>query len=944
MVALSSVMRFSTSLLFALALAASPAGAVPQPPPFAHTKSDLPVDADLRWGTMDNGVRYAVLRHAEPPGRLSMRLHIDAGSLNERENQRGLAHFLEHMAFNGTKNFKPDDLVEVLQNAGIAFGADLNAYTSFDETVYMLDLPKNDAATVDKCFTVLRDWADGMSLLPDQIDKERGVILSEKRDRDSVEMRLMEEQFNVLLPKALVSKRFPIGTEEVISKAPRERFVEFYQGHYSPDRTSVIVVGDFDADAMVAKVKAMFGSMKPLAERKAEPDLGEVVPTGLQFKVFQDNEVKATELSITCAKALKHEQDTKASRTKDMRLAIANAMINRRLEILSKQEGSPILKGSTNAFEFIDFVTLNNLEVVVVDGRWQDALGLAEQSLRRALEHGFTASELKEATAKLLRDYEEAVKTKATRKSSEIAMDIVNSLNDHEVFTSPETDLAWFQDALPLLTVAACHKALCDAWSGDNRFVSITSAKSIDDAPAAMAKAWEKSIATKVTAPAEEGDGKFAYDKVGTPGTIVKRAEIKDLGITQWTLSNGIKVNFKPTDFEKNTIHLLGRFGSGKLSLAKDSGGLDMFASAVFNAGGLEAHSNDELERLFAGKKVGVAFDVGDDAFTLSGSTTREDLGAALTMFCARLQHPGYRVEAERQFRNALPILGMQITMTPEGVFGTRGQRLLMSGDQRFGLDGIKELARHNTAEVKAWLAPALKDAAMEFSVVGDFDPRALEPLLLQTLGALPSRQTTRPDDSAARVVDIVDAGAHRLEYESKVPKALNLVFWPTADRSDIKRTRRLNVLAEVLGDRLRVKIREEMGEAYSPGAGAQASDTWKDYGFIMCYSPGDPSKSTEVIRHIVAIAAELAEKGVTDEELGRALKPILTNIEQQRRSNEYWLETVLAACQEKPEMLDWSREMESDFKGITTGDISALAKQYLVPDRVRSLNVTTVR
>ena len=871
-----------------------------------------------------------------------MSLQVDAGSLMEREEQRGLAHFLEHMAFNGSENFKPDDLVNILQNLGIAFGADLNAFTAFDQTVYMLDLPKNDDETIAKCFTVMRDWAAGLTLPAEEIEKERGVILAEKQSRDSVEMRLMEKQFKAILPEALVTQRFPIGTEEVISGAGRDLFVDFYTRYYSADRTSIVVVGDFDPAVMVEKVKSHFGTIQPRAERAPDPDLGKVVPTGLAFRIFQDNEVKATDVDITCIKPFSPVVDSSAERAKRLRLQMANAMLNRRFEELAKKEGSPIVSANASSSDFLDFVRFTGVSVTVVDDRWEEALGVGEQELRRALEHGFNPSELAEVKANLTRAYEDAVKTKATRKASAIAMSIVSSLNDNTVYSSPETDLELLRAALEEVTPESCAAALREVWEGEDRFVSITTKNEIKGGEKLLEAAWKKSTATAVEPMEDKGEAKFAYDQVGTPGTVVKREVIEDLGITQLVLSNNVRVNLKRTDYKKNEISMLGRFGGGKLTQDKDKPGLDMFAALVMNAGGLEAHSVDDLQRIFAGKKVGVDFSVEDDAFTLGGGTTPEDLELQLKLFCAALLHSGYRPEAERQFRNMLPIMGMQISTTAEGVFGTRGQRLMMGGDKRFGLENVSELGKHTTADVKAWLSEPLAKGALEVSLVGDFDPAAVEPVLLATLGAMPERETSVPEFAEARVVPRLSEGAHRLEYQSKVPKALNLVLWPTADRSDIKLTRRLNVLGEILGDRLRVKIREEMGEAYSPNAGADASDTWKDFGQIMAVSPGDPAKSTEVITKIIAIADDLAKNGVTEDELGRAMKPLLSGIEQQKRSNGYWLGTVLARSQSKPEVLDWAREMEKDYASITKEEVSALAAKFLTADRARTILVTT--
>ena len=931
-------MRPLLALLCATAAAAAPYSA----PPFPHEHSDLPADPSVRWGKLENGVRYALLRNTEPPGRLSLRMRIATGSLNEEENQRGIAHFIEHMAFNGSKHFKAAELIEILQQNGIGFGGDLNAYTGFDETVYMLDLPRTDDELVGKCLLILRDWADGLLLAEDEIDKERGVILAEKRDHDSVEMRLLEEKFKTILPEALVGNRIPIGTEEVIAKAPRERFLAYYTGNYTPERITVVVAGDIDLDAMEKKVREQFDGMVPPTAQQPPPDLGRVKDTGLLFRNFSDNEVKSVDADIVSVRPFTPKPDTKAERARRLPLVLADSMLNRRLEILVKKEGSGVLECQASADEFIKSVEIANISATADGDDWGKALAMAEQELRRALDHGFTPAEFDEAKANLVRAYEEAVKTKATRKSESLAMGLVRSLNGGKVFTSPETELEWLKETLPGVTVEACHNAFKEVWSGGGRAVTVTTKQPLANGEAAIRQAYEASQAVPVEANKTEAGLVFAYKEVGPAGTVAERKEVADLGITQWVLSNRVRVNFKPTDFEKNSIQVLARFGGGKLDQPLDKPGLDVFAQIVFNVGGLVAHSADDLDRLFAGKKLGVEFEVDEDAFTLAGTTTREDLLDQLRLLCAYLRFPGYRDEAERQFRKMLPILAMQMTTTPEGVFGTRGQRVIMGGDPRFGLDDPMKLGTYQTREVKDWLAPFLDQAALEVSIVGDFDPATLEPAVLATLGALPPRQPTRPDYAQARVVPPMAPGPYRLEYQSKIPKALNLVVWPTCDRSDIRKARRLSVLGSVLGDRLRIKIREELGEAYSPRAGSQNSDTFKDVGHVISLSPGDPEKSPEVVARIRAIADDLARDGATEEEFQRALKPVLSNLEVQLRENDYWLGSVLARCQEKPATLDWCRTLKQDFSSVTLEEVNALARDYLGKDRAREIIITT--
>jgi zinc protease len=315
------------------------------PIPLPHENSDIVVDPAVKWGLLDNGLRYAILPNPEPPDRVSMRLFVDAGSLMENDDQQGLAHFLEHMAFNGTKNFPAGEMVEYFQRLGMGFGNHTNAHTSFNETVYKLELPKSDTAMIDEGMKLFRDYADGMQLDPDEIEDERGIILSEKRTRDSVDWRTFVEQIGFAFPDQRVSKRMPIGIEEVINGAPRERFVEFYENWYTPNRMAVIVVGDVEVAEVEPIVKKYFGDM-PVRERRVAPPMGEMSKRGFATHYHHEEEAGETSVSIEVLKPRVNPPDNSERRLYDLHLMIAGQMINRRLERLAKQPDSPVSSAS----------------------------------------------------------------------------------------------------------------------------------------------------------------------------------------------------------------------------------------------------------------------------------------------------------------------------------------------------------------------------------------------------------------------------------------------------------------------------------------------------------------------------------------------------------------------------------------------------------------------
>jgi zinc protease len=910
--------------------------------PWPHSSSDIAADAKTTFGALPNGMRYMIYPNTEPPQRVSVRMHIAAGSLMEAEDQRGVAHFLEHMVFNGSKNFTPDELVPRMQRLGIGFGAHVNAYTSFDETVYMLDLPDLSDETVKLAYTVMRDFADGALLKPEEIDKERGVILSEKISRDSVNYRIMQKQFSQLLPQSLLPNRFPIGTEEVISSAPRERFVDFYSKYYTPQRMTFIVVGDVDPKATEELIKKAFGDLKNPESPGANPDLGKIEPPqGIQSAIFTDKELSSTDISLLSIKPYVVQPDTSEVRASRMPLSVAHSILNRRFQRISKQENTSILSGSASRSPMFQFVDMGSIDVSAKDDNWKDAVKVLEQEFRRALEFGFTDDEINEAKANILNAYEQQLKAAATRKSDALATAIAQSINDRSVFSSPQTDLDLTKKSLAVIDAAACKKAFQEFWQADGYHLILSTKVAPDSSKDELAALYAESAKTAVTAPEQRVSQSFAYTNFGPEGSIAKRNDITDLSISQLELSNGIKVNFKRTDFTKNAISMIARFGNGQLTMPKEKPGLNLLANALYNAGGLGKHSTDELQQILAGKNVDVTLTIGEDAFTLSGKTTPDDLEMQLQLLCASLLDPGYRDEALRQFKAALPMIDQQLKHSQAGP-QTQIEAWMHGNDVRYMMPPTSVLAGYTADDVKQWLTPALTAAPIELSIVGDFSEETLIPLLLKTVGALPKRVVDPTDLSALRVVKTPDAPARRDEtYDSKVAQAVAMVNWKTKGlRDNTKESRRLNILSEILSDRLREEIREKLGASYSPNAGVDGSDALEQYGFISAMSVGKAEDLEKLLEVIITIGDELATKGATADELDRALKPALAAMDKTLRDNSYWLSTVMMRCQEKPEILELARNRKTDYESINLDELNALAKQYLAKDKALKITI----
>ena len=901
-------------------------------PSFPQEGSDLAPDPAARFGKLPNGVRYVVLPNKEPQGRASLRLLVEAGSFHEQENQRGVAHFLEHMAFNGSKRYAPGTLVEFFQRMGMNFGGDTNAFTNFDRTQYMLELPHTDEKTLTEGLQVLADDAGGLLLREDEIDKERGIILSEKRTRDNVGFRTFVAQFEFMLADALPPKRIPIGLVEVIEKAPRERFTEFWNSWYRPEKLTVIVVGDFDPGLVEKLITAEFSPLTARGPAQPEPNLGTLPKfDGVRAHFHAEPESPATNVSISSLTPAPNLPDTAATRIQELPRQLALAMLNRRLSELVKKEGAPVSGARASVSDQFRFLRGADVDVTCKPGQWVEALAVGEQELRRALEHGFQVGELKEVVATFTNGLDQAVKTAATRHSGPLANEIAEGIVSRDVFTHPVADRALLQPALDKVTVADCLAALRSAFAAPGRFVMVSGNAVIPgDADAAIAAAYEKSHGTAVAAPAAQAETTWAYSDWGTPGKVAKREHIADLDIELVAFANGVKLNIKKTDFEAGRIRVGVRAGNGAITEPAAQRGLGSLAGGTFGAGGLGKHSVDELRRLLAGKNVGVRFQATNEAFDLTGATTPADLPLQLQLIAAELTDAGWRPEALRQAQKGMEQMYLGFEHTANGPMALEVANLLANGDPRFGLPSKDVMFSRNLSEAKAWLAPQLARGPLEVSLVGDLDIEAAIDAVAKTLGALPPRESRPALDALKKLSFPAQPFNKSYTIASEIPKGNVVVYWPTTDGLDVKRARRLNMLAQVLSDRLRVKIREEIAGTYSPNAGSNASDAFPGYGYLQAGCVVDPAMADKIEEMIVAIGDDLAKNGVTDDELNRARQPALTATRESLRTNNYWGGNVLARAQEKPEVLDWARTRLPDLESISAAELSVLAKSYL--------------
>jgi zinc protease len=515
-----------------------------------------------------------------------------------------------------------------------------------------------------------------------------------------------------------------------------------------------------------------------------------------------------------------------------------------------------------------------------------------------------------------------------------------DTIKDKSVFSSPDQDLQIYSSAIESTLSDQILASFQSFWDTPDLKLVMNAQEAESDTAEVMARIWEESKQTEVEPPIMEVDSKFLYTSFGDAGKVVSDTTQQDLDIRQLQLSNNVRVNLKRTEFEADTIGITAQFGTGRLSQDDSKAGLQWFAKQMMNNGGLGKHSEDDLKRILAGKNVGVKFAVNEEFFTLSGVTTPSDLMTQLRLMTANIVDPGFRVEALQYWRQSASSYDAMFRSELDGAQFFVDQ-FLHGDDGRFSVPSLDEMNALSIIDAQNWLNPQLADSYIELSVVGDFDMDTTIPMILETFGALPNRDEWPPAvESELRSLQFPDTpGNHQFTYESNLPSASSIVVWDVPHIEDeILPTRQFNVLSSILTDRMRKQIREDSGESYSPRASADISEGF-EYGIIRAESPGSADSSGSVGKQIVSIAHSMA-LGIEDDELVRAREPIMTSIERNSRSNDYWLNSVMLDSQAKPWKLEWARNMKGDYGSISLDDLEELAATYLMPENALQIEI----
>lgn len=923
-----------TLILAAFALLASAAYAqtAPHKSRWAHETSDIKPDPAIRFGALSNGLRYALMKNQLPPGAISIRMSIAFGSLHEADNEQGLAHFIEHMAFNGSKNVREGEMVKMLERLGLAFGADTNASTGQEFTTYQLDLPNASDALLDESLFLLRETASELTFDAQAIDRERGVVLSEYRRGDNFQRRRMDQQLDFLIPGAYAAKRMPIGKPDVLETATRDTMVSLYERFYRPERTVLALVGDFDLDAMEKKIIARFGDWAGKGEPGADPDESfKLQPRKSEASVFVHKD-GGDSISVYSLLPYTDTPDTAAQRREDNLLMFAIGAIGRRLAPMANEEDPPFRSAGLSTGDLLEVIDISAGTVSVTPDNWKAGLQRLEQEWRRAILHGFTRDEIDRQIDSLRTSQKNQAEREDTRATAALMRSLLSSIQNDTVFATPSSGLARFETWANKVTPQMVSDLFRDRMPMKNPL--FFAASTVERNPADILAAWEESAKVDVSPPEVRARTTFAYTNFGRPGKVVSDTRLADIDTRLVRFDNNVRLNIKKTTFTRNTVQVSVRVGEGNLALPEQPFGLSSLMAAYSN-GGLEKHSIDDLRALLQGRQVSTRFTSSGTSFGGAYQTVPQDLELQLQVTAAYLTHPGYRPEAERRWRENQVLSWPRLDQNAQTVWSTKGMRALASGDRRYGMDPNDGDAWRSFVELRHYLTPLLRTGAIEIAVVGDIDEDQVIALVARTFGALSKRDPAPTKYKSDKPVTFrQDKTPLVFTHAGEASQALAQVYWPVTDidpDAQPQEARVLAVLAAVMRLKVVEEIRETLGATYSPSANTALSALYPGFGYINAGAEVKPEDVDRVIAALEKIADELRAGQISDDEFSRALTPALEVLPQNATSNGYWL-GLIAQAQTRPELMERSKlpAVEASLRAVTKADVVAAAQRYL--------------
>lgn len=939
-------------LLAAAALPALGQSSAPQTPattppvqvdrtPWLYKGSDITHDPEWRFGTLPNGLRYAVRKNGVPPGQVSVRLHMAVGSLMEQDSEKGFAHLLEHLSFRGSSKVPDGESKRVWQRLGVTFGSDSNASTTPVSTTYKLDLPNATEASLDQSMMILADMMAAPNITTQSLTLERPVVLAEQRESLGPRDRFQDVRRRLLFAGQRFADRPVIGTVETLTGSTAESVRAFHQRWYRPERTTLVIVGDLDPALFEAQIVKHFAGWKGVGPNPVTPDFG---------KPSADHPTSAALVEPTLPPIVTwsvvrpwtvFEDTVKFNQERWVDL-IAIRIINRRLERRARSGSSYIGAGAELSDE-IRSMNVTSIEVLPIGDDWETALKEVRGVVADALTTAPTQAEIDREVNEIASELRNAVDTARVTAGSQRADILVAAVDINEVTTSEQASLGIFQGAIdqkmftPERVLASTKRVL----QGVATRALVNTRTPDSNIQTKLAAALTADVSGLAGTRAALRNVSFAsLPKLGTPGKVAMRSvAVADPKIEQVRYSNGVTGLFFQNPGEVGRIYVSVRFGRGMQALPSDRSTPAWAANLALLESGIGKLGQEELDQLTGDRRITMDFGVGDDAFVIAGQTSPADLVDQLRLIAAKLETPGWDAKPIARAR-ALAIAGYAArNASPDAVIGNSLEKLLRADDPRWGMPDMAEIEKLNAKDFRAFWEPLLASGPIEVQVFGDIDVDKAIEAVRTTFGAMKPRRASRILSAGVRFPAHVESPVV-LRHTGEPDQAAAVIAWQAGGgAANISEGRKLEILAAVMRDRILDRIRSTEGVSYSPTVLSQWPVGQPGGGRVIALTLLPPDKTDLFLKVAREIAADLVEKPIELDELRRALVPTAQMIARRSSGNPFWMQQTEGGTTD-PRRLAAVNTLGPDYGRTGPEELQALAIKYLARDKDWSMVV----
>ncbi|MPT47272.1 MAG: insulinase family protein [Sphingobium sp.] len=910
--------------------------------PWLYRNSDVPIDKAWLFGELPNGLRYAIRHNSVPPGQVSIRLRIDAGSLMERPDEKGYAHFMEHLTFRGSKYVPDGESKRIWQRLGVTFGSDSNAQTTPTGTTYALDLPDASPSGLDESVKILAGMMTTPNIVPAAVDAERAVVLAEMREGTDVATRVGDASRALFFAGQPLGSHSPIGTVETLSAATAAKMKAFHGRWYRPDNAVISISGDIDPKAMEALIRQYFSPWKGQGKRTPQPDFGKPDPK-LPATVVAVQAGLPTNITVAWLRPWHEKSDTIVYNQRKMADLVALQMINRRLEEAARRGTASFLQASVDVQDVSRSVDGTFLSITALGEDWEKALQDARAIIEDAKQTAPTPAEVDREFTEFETALSIAVENQNTEPSARQATDIAMAVDIRETTVSPQAALDIYRSARPLMTPEYMLEATRRTFTGDATRAMLVIPKAENNAEGRLTAALSAPVQAASDVRLSESKVTMADLPALPPaGKIVERGNLGLPAVQQITYANGVKLVLFANDAESGKVRVNVRFGQGMEALSPTKMQPTWAASYVLAANGIGKLGQREMDDLSNGRRLGFNFSIDDNAFKLSALTRPADYKDQLRLFATKLAFPGWASEPVERAKAGLMAAYDASSTSPNAVLGRDLGWLLRNKDMRFRTPDKAEIAALTPADFRKLWEPVLASGPIEVQIFGDVQAEEAVTAVAETFGALKARSPL-PVSDAARTISFP---AHNetplvLTHKGDKDQAAAVIAWPTgAGIANVRESRQMDVLAQIISDRLFEKLRAVDGAAYSP----TAQSDWplgfdRGQGNVMVLSQLKPERVDYFYKLVHEITADLAANPVSADELKRVLAPMGQMLSRASTGNAFWMMQMEGATQD-PRIVDAMRTLMPDVLGVTAEDLRALAAKYLVDAKSYSVVV----